>query len=443
MKKGWLDKFPDGGKVAPFITSDVNEYDKRKQAYDDSLNLYNAYQYQFSHPEKQDDIDKIRTKSLGLTVNKIKYGKTKGDYFNEISNNKKFKTFEEYKKADNEFNKFTTNPNWITLIDKEPYKSKFAWTNDAPVFEKTEDLKKSGAQEDANKVNYYENLKFSNPSDVRIGRYSSADIAHKKIKPIGEYWGGVGYNPVYAKPKQSIIYEPDNNFNVKQPVVNNKPSLLPRQQPQVNTHISQPTGAPMYNTINNGGDFIGYNTQYLPSQIGNYTPEQIQAVKDKGYFQEYSDGGRVDNTGRAPIQIWDKHLHPKETFINNDDTPWNVKDAIHNKRETDASVDKWINRIDNGIGVAAIAYPLLRADKAEQILAKEITSVKTPVPNYSQIPMKELPEHLKPWLTGKLEKDAPLSKEEEIWQNIKNIGKKQMGGTISSRTENNWLNKYK
>lgn len=221
------EKYPDGGNVAPFITSDINEYKKRKQAYEDSLGLYNLsnklIRGKYGYPE-----------DYSFPANP-KYGRDKKgamlDYLIK-------------------YNSKGINPNTGQSLGKGKFK---------------EEVLKS--------------LK-------------------RKIKPLGYVYDDFAV-PVYKKPVQQVLYKEKENLN-QIPTYNNY-SINPKLTnkiiiPQQDYFIPQPSGAPVYTQFPNGR-LIGYNTSLLPSQIGSYTPEEINKLKQQGIFQEYKDGGNVrDNT---------------------------------------------------------------------------------------------------------------------------------------------------
>lgn len=201
--------------------------------------------------------------------------------------------------------------------------------------------------------------------------------------------------------------------------------------------------------------------EVAPKLYDDYTKMRDSTLKNMPQFfkkemvaSKFGDGGKVDNTGHAPYIDKDKvDFKRKQQEFKQDNIPYKAHQAINNQVETEQNIDNTLKWLDRGINVAAMAYPALRANKIRQIATNEIIPEIVPIvekevpqmyklPIYSQQPLKPLPEHLKATLIGKLEKDPPLSKEEEIWQNIKNIGKREMGGQISSRTNTKWLDKY-
>lgn len=396
---GWGQKYPDGGNVAPFITSDINEYKKRKQAYDDSLSLHN------------------KTKTI---------------------ENPKFYT--------------NNKPSWYSFKGNRNEVERFMKKNNVDL-----------------NYEYY-----------RTGKFPG------KIQPInvGDFGEGIAY-PIYKKPVQQVLYKEKENLN-QIPTYNNysiNPKLTNKKIiPQQNYFIPQPSGAPVYTKFPDSR-LIGYNTSLLPSQIGYYTPEEINKLKQQGIFQEYKDGGNVKDNTFVKKPIINKNLNSEQPG-----KPWfkvNIEDPGSFRKYNPNDVIpvptvKGLGLVQNSdlkhaedlfnIAFMADMFPNNFSTKGlKNIFKKPINYIESnvpppvessvgpaikrakppvnanPLPYYSQIPNKELPEHLKPYLTGSLEPEY-LNKEQQILQsfglNPYNPGKKEMGGIISSRTNSNWLDKY-
>ena len=151
--------------------SDPKEYAYRKGMYDDSLSLYNAYQFQKANYKPGYDawltdvgkdftggkeaLKKAREKNLGKPLQKSYYTKThKKSAYNDPSGDKNFDPLYPQEKF---------------IIDK------------------------------------YKSIVKGNPN-FRIGMHNSPDLWHKKIMPSGSYYAGA-MNPIYKKPVQAI-YKP-------------------------------------------------------------------------------------------------------------------------------------------------------------------------------------------------------------------------------------------
>lgn len=215
--------FQRGGRM-PIEVTDPN--DSRLKSYNDSLNLYKAYQFQKSntnykalvsdyakeltnigHPITASELQTTRNKNVGKPGTKV--DSIHGEF---------------------NYNSILKNPSQ----NYDPMDAKYG---------------------DTKIYNYYKSLPFNSP--VAYGKYSSPDIVHKNIKPIGVYFDGIARSPIYKQPVQPIVYSNSGNPNIKQPaieqqeVIFSKPAKVhgniqitsPQQsqfiQPQ--TPIQQPT----------------------------------------------------------------------------------------------------------------------------------------------------------------------------------------------------------
>ena len=157
--------------VRPIYTLDKN--DPRLKSYDDSLNLYKAYKFQKENTNYMPSVNETVT-----TLNKMRpeLRMTPAKLIQEREKNAgKIGQTKPLRK--NAFN--YSDPNLGKGLD--------------PL-----------TPADAKVYNYLKSLKFNEPT--RIGQYSSPDIVHKRIKPVGEYFDGIALSPVYKKPVQPIIY---------------------------------------------------------------------------------------------------------------------------------------------------------------------------------------------------------------------------------------------
>lgn len=225
----WLDQYAEGGpkkKVPDFVTSDKEEYTNRLNAYNDSLNLYKAYQYQKYHTTPDEEF----TDALGLSRGQTR--RRQENWYNNKEDVNQFSSYTAYEKANKDFHNFTNTPNWVQRSKQEPYKSKFAWTHTAPVFTNSTELNKQDPE--AGKIaKYYESLPFNDPT--HIAYYTSTDIGHKNIKPTKEYWDGKAWSPVYKKPVQEVLYQEQQLLPL--PSYGGKPAPLESQSP---SNIVQP-----------------------------------------------------------------------------------------------------------------------------------------------------------------------------------------------------------
>ena len=147
-----------------------NPNDPQLKSYQDSLNLYKAYQFQKNnfkpgyeawlnsvaenYPKGKEELRKVREKNIGKpgTIFKDKRGLTDG-----------------WKGRDSDYDS-------LDVTEK-------------PI------------------VNYYKSLVGNNPN-FKIGKHSSPDLWHKTIKPVASYYDGA-MSPVYKKPVQPVVYDPN------------------------------------------------------------------------------------------------------------------------------------------------------------------------------------------------------------------------------------------
>ena len=196
----YVKTFQDGGYIVedtsvPQLTqaqkgltiSDPKEYAFRKGMYDDSLNLYKAYQMQ----------DKL----MGP-----------GSY----------KTKDKYK--------------WNTAELKEGRRKQMMPGLSYPVardFQSEADQFKDGyhpwtaRKEDKQLLNYYKKLGFK-PNQIMY--HSSPDIVSDKIKAVGSYFDGNAISPIYKKPVQAI-YKPGETL------LDLNESLISQKRPQENAMV--------------------------------------------------------------------------------------------------------------------------------------------------------------------------------------------------------------
>jgi hypothetical protein len=181
------------GTRQPIYTSDPQ--DPRLRNYQDSLNLYKAYQMQ----------DKLMGPGSGpsdykfkWTTDELKKGRVK----------KIVKGLEEVGPISEDFQS-----------EKDQFKKGF---NDF-----------TSRREDKKLIDYYESLGFG-PNQIMY--HSSPDVISDKIRAIGTYFDGTANSPIYKKPVQPVVY--------KKPILE-KPSLsvdLPNiELTDVRPSIAQPT----------------------------------------------------------------------------------------------------------------------------------------------------------------------------------------------------------
>lgn len=165
-----------------------------EQMYNDSLNLYKAYQFQKSnakpgyeawlkdfgsmYPGGPEELRKAREKNIGKFGAKFYDKESKKNFYNE--------------------------PNHMyDPANKE----------EQPI------------------IDYYNKLKFTGPT--KIGKHSSPDLWHKYIDPIGRHYDG-SMSPIYKKPVHNPSQKSKEQLEtVPQEIVQyleNKPVVLPKQE---------------------------------------------------------------------------------------------------------------------------------------------------------------------------------------------------------------------
>jgi hypothetical protein len=178
-----LKRAQKGGRQPITVT---NPNDPRLKAYNDSLNLFKAYEFQKKNANYKPLLEEY-SKSLATTrapMTPEQLGKIREKNMGKVGATQKLVRAYDY-------NSFKKNPSQ----NFDPMKTKLG---DNKIYD------------------YYRSLSFNEP--VAIGKYSSPDIVHKNIRPVGEYFDGIATSPVYKKPVQPIVYNKDGT-----PVVYQKP----------------------------------------------------------------------------------------------------------------------------------------------------------------------------------------------------------------------------
>lgn len=163
----------------PIEVTDKN--DKRLLKYQDSLNLYKSYEFQKKNLNWKASLQKIVTSLNEFAKTSKTLKPTTVEELNETRQKNMGKIGETQKiKKDYNYNNYKKDPTQgYDPMDKD--------AGDYKVYD------------------YDKSLKFNEP--VVVGKYSSPDIVHKTIKPVGEYFDGIATSPVYKKPVQPVIYK--------------------------------------------------------------------------------------------------------------------------------------------------------------------------------------------------------------------------------------------
>jgi hypothetical protein len=148
----------------------MSETDPRYQAYNDSLNLWKAYQFQKTNIHSEPLVRQM-AKEVGMSYEDLKAQRQKN---------------------------FTQNARGALDAKKYSY--------DSFKYDPTQQYDPIDPSVGDQKIfDYYKTLSFHGP--VILGKYSSPDIVHKNIRPVKEYFDGVATSPVYQKPEQPVFIE--------------------------------------------------------------------------------------------------------------------------------------------------------------------------------------------------------------------------------------------
>jgi hypothetical protein len=267
---------PVSNKPKPLEIADPKEYKYRKSMYDDSLSLFNAYQFQKKNinptPILREYVEDYNTttkkyfngKRPTLTVDQIK--KTRDTNFNK--NLPKF--------SHNEYLKTKKDPSGgFDPMDK--------------------------ASGDYKIYDHNKKLNFNYP--VSLGKHSSPDLWHSKINPSGSYFDGVAYSPKYKKPIQPVQF-------VEKQTETSENTIKEGLNTEVKT-ISPEEQAPVSNTTPESKTTTKYPIQqaYRAQTImepdtampGKYKVKEIRQVP----YQATSGDSESDwKDVHAPIMLW-------------------------------------------------------------------------------------------------------------------------------------------
>jgi hypothetical protein len=191
----WGGQFEDGGeipmaqkgkKLKPITTNDPA--DPRLHKYLDSLNLYKGYELSKKY-NKQGEYS-----FPNAPKGKVKYSK---------SNTLPHKSYEEYLKFSNEYDKRfkkAYDKGGMNAVNADSFLSSKQGRQTS--FSKKEDLYKYDPAAKA-LIDQYEKLSFKEP--VETGYWKTPDLYHPTIRDIGSYYKGA-FNPIFKKPNQEVIY---------------------------------------------------------------------------------------------------------------------------------------------------------------------------------------------------------------------------------------------
>jgi hypothetical protein len=275
------------------VITDPKEYKYRKAMYDDSLNLYKAYQFQKSHinpkPRVKDFVDM--------------YNKTSREYPElRRPGQPKTMTIEQImKERKTNFNKRLPK---YTHKDYSAVKKNPRGDFD-PMDKRVGDYKIQG---------YYKSLPFN--YDIAIGVHSSPDIWHSKINPSGSYFDGIAYSPKYKKPVEPVEFG-ESEFIESKPVLPKQvisesvqtENMLPVQMPQRDKMVMSLgrwyNNESAYDTSPEGGQtYYGEFEKIIDPSSGKvrYVPTGKKSEFRTLHDPTFQDGGEMyDASGLTPF----------------------------------------------------------------------------------------------------------------------------------------------
>jgi hypothetical protein len=192
--------FADGGNLG----GDPKKLASNQPTYNDSLALYNAYQFQKNNTP--DESNKGLPKAL-WTKQKNKVGKESDEMWDKARLSKATETAEPNIKAYLEYEAYIkAHPKWYEELNsgkKFPENVKKGGDGPQGDFINADELDKyaKAAMKDdfSGKIaRYYDSLTFDDTP--KIGYHSSPDLLHPTIQPIASYHDGVAWSPIYKKP---------------------------------------------------------------------------------------------------------------------------------------------------------------------------------------------------------------------------------------------------
>lgn len=201
MKKingGWLDKYQEGGTIKV-----ESRDDPRYQSYQDSLNLYKAYQFQKNNTpgEASRELPLNYLPGDGENYNPDKVDINYWKYLR--AEKQRLKDLSDAASAAGDYDS-ETHDNYIQFSKK--HLNQLAGSS--PInLENAEEMGRirgpgfTMLPSDFKIIDYYRSLGIS---DKNINFYHSPDIYHPRIKPIAHYNDGQAMSPVFKKPTQLV-----------------------------------------------------------------------------------------------------------------------------------------------------------------------------------------------------------------------------------------------
>lgn len=173
-----LKKFQNGNVL--YVDPSTPTGRARMQSYNDSLNLYKAYEFQKANfrPGYEKWLEEMGATFPGgkEALRKARELNTGKPLAKQLLNKENKKTSYKPNTPDSDYDPL--------LLEEKPI------------------------------IDYYKSL-IGNNKNYRIGMHSSPDLWHKNIKSIGEYYDG-GWSPIYKKPVQTVEFKQPSATENKQ-----------------------------------------------------------------------------------------------------------------------------------------------------------------------------------------------------------------------------------
>lgn len=280
---------PDGykGTIPPVDPAYVK---MRQEAYNDSLNLYKAYQYQKNNQLVNPDRPSI------YKTNVLKRGAPNVSLFNW--NNRLGDDYSNVQKLEKDY----PNMNNKKIAD------------------------------------YYNTLKFND--DTYIGLHSSPDLYHKSIRPVGVYFDNEAWSPRYKKPVDASFNEGTNES------YNSTPDIRQPYSP-VQTNPNSTVQLPINNIPLQQIPTIGISEPTFEGNNAYWKKQDNQLIRQNN---EYSNNMNLDISPELGDRF---HQEPswmvgEDKYYERDGKAYLVpqpKGGWKNKQILDPSSGKWKSKI--------------------------------------------------------------------------------------------------
>lgn len=169
-----------------------------------------------------------------------------------------------------------------------------------------------GSQNSKDVIELYEKLGLTNRPDLaRIAYYNSPDIFSDKIKPVGTYWDGSAYSPIYPKPvspPKKVIRKPPPPVKLDtlplETIEQGLPELLPFMGGEQEVGFKPPKSVAMWKQDPNTGTWYQIERPVRPEYLDT----------QKVGFYEYGGDLPKAQTGTYTTSNYDEYLRRKQAY---------------------------------------------------------------------------------------------------------------------------------